>query len=145
MATNDIQKLVSINFKKIRISRKLTQQDIADKINKLRRSHSDKKKYTPITRATISKYESGKLMISLTMLNDLCQVLNIKLTEIFKDLDNNKSFSNEKVYKDDDYVINFINFDKEEFEKLDKDTKNKLIDDAIFELSKLKHEINQKK
>ena len=86
MATNDIQKLVSINFKKIRISRNLTQQDIADKINKLRRSHSDKKKYTPITRATISKYESGKLMISLTMLNDLCQVLNIKLTEIFKDL-----------------------------------------------------------
>ncbi len=145
MATNDIQKLVSINFKKIRISRNLTQQDIADKINKLRRSHSDKKDYTPITRATISKYESGKLMISLTMLNDLCQVLNIKLTEIFKDLDNNKSFSNEKVYKDDDYVINFINFDKEEFEKLDKDTKNKLIDDAIFELSKLKHEINQKK
>ena len=108
MATNDIQKLVSINFKKIRISRNLTQQDIADKINKLRKSHSDKKKYTPITRATISKYESGKLMISLAMLNDLCQVLNIKLTEIFKDLDNNKSFSNEKVYKDDDYVINFI-------------------------------------
>jgi len=134
---SDIQKIVINNLKRIRLSKNMTQQDIADKLTKLRNTQEKRKDYTPITRATISKYENGNLGISMPLLYDLSKILEVPIPELF---------NSEVIYEDNDgYSIKLVNFDKKIFENLDDKTKNKMIDDAIYELSKLKHEMNQKK
>lgn len=119
----------------------MTQQDIANKLFELK-SNRENVDNTPITRATISKYENGKLGISLTTLLDLSKILKIGVDELFY----SQNIYKEDIYNDNEgYSIKLLNFNKKEFENLDNETKNKMIDDAIFELSNLKYEMNHKK
>ena len=133
-------------MKKLRIERNMTQQDIAKSLSNLKSERNKMMKSNniidepQITRATISKYETGKLGMSLTTLLDLTNILEIPLSILI-----GQDYKSHEIYKDEHgYSIKILNFENSNFNELDNDIKNKIIDDAIYELSKIKKEMNNK-
>jgi len=84
---DNIKSVVAKNLIKLRKQNKLTQMELAEKLN-----YSDK---------AISRWESGEVTPDVGVLDDLCKVYNIPITSLFEE-----SLNAEKVQKESKRSIN---------------------------------------
>lgn len=127
----------------------MTQQELASELTKLKIKRENilfkekiinKVDNTPIIRATISKYENGKLGMNQDILYDLSNIFDVTVDKFFPYIKEEK-----EIYKDKDgFTISYSNINNQNFDNLSDDEKKHILDQAIFELSKLKLEIYNK-
>jgi len=86
-----INKVARDNIKLYRKMRKMTQKELAEALD--------------VTHSSVSAWETGKNSIDMVRLNQICKVLNVKLTDIIAETDNV-----EKLQKDEEYnqLIEYI-------------------------------------
>ncbi len=80
----DINKF-GLNLKLYRISRKLTLESLGEKIHK--------------TKATISKYEKGEIIPDIITILEICNALEISVSQLFPKNNNSKKFINKNPFK----------------------------------------------
>lgn len=91
----NILKIIGKNIKQIRLLKNLTQEELAEKLDK--------------SVNFISLIERGESGISISTIIDICNALQINSDELFNGL------INKKVVTEDEFITNFLNmFDRED-------------------------------
>ena len=85
MRMKDINLVIGNNIKELRKANKLTQNDLAEKLN-----YSNK---------AISRWESGEVIPDVNTLNNICELFNIPISQMFEEKIEHKPINTKKDYK----------------------------------------------
>ena len=89
----NVKEIIAKNLVSLRKARKLTQQDLAEKLN-----YSDK---------AVSKWENGRSMMDISMLKPLSECLGVSVVEI---INGERMDDKDKILKSDDVVLKTVDY-----------------------------------
>lgn len=117
--------MLSERLKELRINKKLTQSELAKKLN--------------VSQNAVHNWETGKRQPRLEMLDEIANILEVDVWDLYNDY---------KIPRDDDFYLNIIVDDRDRLEKELTDHARKLSDEYLEILSdtaKVLYDIQEKR